>query len=138
MKKLLQILTFGLYRPNIYPFGSLQSKWIRSLERHPERQMKGQLGQKEEDGSYKACCLGEAGLIAGICEWKGDTLQIISNHSTACLSESYSAIGLKDAWGEAGVRRLPNLACMNDNGISWPEIAAHLRKYPHEYFEKFV
>ncbi len=53
--------------------GPLQLKWIKSLERRPKRQTKGKLGTRTSflgfTLSYKACCLGEGGLIAGVCNW---------------------------------------------------------------------
>lgn len=55
-----------------FRLGPLQTKWIQSLRDHPERQLKGSLGNRYADGSYKACCLGEAGLIAGVCFWRED------------------------------------------------------------------
>lgn len=49
--------------------GPLQLQWFESLRKHPERQAKGRLGIKKENDDYKACCLGELGLIIGKKYW---------------------------------------------------------------------
>ena len=49
-----------------FPFGPKQEEWLTSLEKHPERQLKGILGRKQNTGGYSACCLGEYGLIPNI------------------------------------------------------------------------
>jgi len=63
---------------NTIPLGPIQKKWIKSLKKHPKRQLTNQLGKRKSfmgiTLSYKACCLGEGGLIAGVCKWDGNNL----------------------------------------------------------------
>lgn len=124
-----------------FKLGPIQKKWLKSLEQHPERQMSQALGTKLSDGTYQACCLGEGGLIAKVCEWKEDgKLKTIGGSSTGILDgESYRALGLLDEWG----RRLDDderysLQTLNDSGKTWPQIAAILRANPEQYFNKSV
>lgn len=117
--------------------GPLQTKWIESLETHPERQRTDLLGKRDPDGSYKACCLGEGGLIAGVCEWSDSGyLQTIVGKNTSSLSDlTFKALGLRGPFGEAasedGAEKLANL---NDCGTTWSEIAKKLRANPEKYF----
>lgn len=121
----------------LQPLGELQEKWLQSLEQHPERQMVRRLGQKSEDGSYSACCLGEAGLIAGVCEWRGSVLFNSTSGSQAFLDHNaYMAIGLYNALGNPKDAQRVSLSHLNDNGTTWPEIAALIRKDPSMYFSE--
>ncbi len=127
-----------------FQFGPLQLQWLESLENNPERQMTGSLGRKQPDGSYKACCLGEAGLVSGVCRFNGEGLLISSfndeDNSNACYqnslySGSFMEIGFRGNTGQ----RLDNdwtkyLYTLNDNGKTWPEIAAIVRAEPEQYF----
>lgn len=120
-------------------FGPIQEKWLQSLEQHPERQGTMRLGIKI-DGEYKACCLGELGIIAGICIWKGDSLVVdtLTNRGEY-LSDRYTEVGLNDFIGshKDNINR-QSLAYLNDKGSTWPEIAAIVRASPEKYFNKSV
>lgn len=130
--------------------GPIQEEWLKSLEEHPERQWEGALGGLTNPitGEYKACCLGELGLIAakhgmGNCQWKGNVLLDIDkespiNNSSATLYSSYAELGLRGACGNMKIDNgeYSALSSMNDDGYSWPQIAAEVRKNPEKFFTK--
>ncbi len=120
-----------------FKFGPLQLQWLASLENHPNMKMKNSLGKLIFNGDgYKACCLGEAGLIAGVCEFDAKGILRTRNYEKGVLAgESYKAMGF---YGPRGERRdLDNdkrLERLNDYGKTWPEIAAIVRAEPEQYF----
>ena len=117
--------------------GPIQKQWLQSLREHPERQLKFQLGRQKEDGIYKACCLGELGLIAKICHWDNDNL----NDETGALSnlQTFEKVGLRSQWGMAQIGSTkPPLAALNDEHMTWPEIADYVEKNPELYFTRPV
>lgn len=120
----------------MFILGPLQEKWMQSLEQHPERQGRNTLGVQMSNGSYKACCLGEGGLTAGICRWDEEGLLVdIDSGSTHYLDSGYIKLGLRDKRGVAKDYILSeSMASMNDDGYSWPEIAAIVRGNPEAYF----
>lgn len=123
-----------------FKLGPIQEKWLKSLEDHPERQMAGRLGLKTSEDTYTACCLGEAGLIAGVCEWNeyGMLLTKESNDD-GLLSGVYYSLGLRSASGKPlDTTMHDTLASLNDNGHTWPQIAKLLREHPEQYFTESV
>ena len=58
--------------------GPKQREWVESLRNNPERQLIGNLGEKYSDGTYKACCLGELGIVCGLLHWSEDNRLMIS------------------------------------------------------------
>lgn len=133
--------------------GPLQEQWLQSLEQHPERQMSYKLGEKKPDGSYKACCLGEAGIISGTCYWnehgqlaiKDEYLIIPIWKGGKAIhtldGEAYKIMGFNSEAAKASDASADNhmtLAEMNDDGKTWPEIAAMIRKDPSRWFNKSV
>lgn len=123
---------------NIMKLGKLQKKWIKTLKEHPERQTTGRLGIID-GGEHKMCCLGQGGVIAGVCRWEGERL-VTPTGVGYKLSDVYESIGLRNAYGEAlsTADGMPDLADMNDGGMSWPEIAVIMETFPEEYFTKSV
>lgn len=133
-----------------FELGPLQAKWIQSLRDHPERQMKYSLGERDLDGTYRACCLGEAGLIAGVCYWsEAGTLstmdgEIAISHQVVLDNDSYKAIGLKSESGHtknlSAMKIIPHeitqtsLSYYNDHGKTWPQIADIIMADPSQYF----
>lgn len=131
--------------------GPIQKEWIRRLRAHPERQQESALGTQKPDGTYTACCLGEGGLVAGVCHWGG--------HSKLCVPDptaegedqegflgygAYQALGL---WNSRGGFHSPvvtptesytSLANMNDGGLTWPQIADYMEANPDNVFERSV
>lgn len=124
--------------PTKFKFGPIQTLWLESLENNPERQTTHKLGVKSEDGlSYKACCLGEYGLIAGKCKWVGNRLQDGAYFGT--LVESNLDLGLRSSAGTPKNIKHGSLANLNDHqGKTWPEIAAIIRANPEEYLTKSI
>ena len=102
--------------------------------------MKGVLGRKFSDGTYKACCLGEAGLIAGVCEWaENGELHVKETHGdNTYLYRVYDVIGLHDHCGSSKNMSLCALAILNNDGKTWREIAAIVRANPEAYFSRSV
>ena len=135
--------------------GPLQTKWIETLEKHPERQMTGFLGRKDSQNNFKCCCLGQGGLIAGVCEWvehKGEIILMVSSLAEmfkegggdyAQVVEElsgnyYKALGLRGPSGNVTNYKKKSLAFLNDSGTSWVDIAKLLRENPESYFTHSV
>lgn len=120
-----------------FKLGPLQTQWIQSLRDYPERQMRSVLGDKKPDGSYQACCLGEAGIIAGVCRWD-DYGSLVTNDgfsSSILAQDTYKAIGLRSPRGDAKAKtEVKSLAYYNDYGKTWPQIADILTEDPEMYF----
>lgn len=122
-----------------FKFGPIQEKWLKSLEEHPERQAKQSLGYREKDGTYKACCLGELGLIAGICDFneEGYLYAKCETQHTGLLHDVYEQVGLINSSGSSR-DKLESLSNLNDYYKTWPEIAAIVKANPELYFNKSV
>jgi hypothetical protein len=122
--------------PKLKP-GPIQSKWLQSLKDHPERQMKFQLGKGTPE-NYKACCLGELALIAGIARFENGKLKSFDSYGNQSLGgiKDFEAIG---SLGEAEFYyATPSLSLLNDSRISWPEIAKYVEENFDAYFTKSV
>ena len=119
--------------------GPIQQEWIQSLKDHPERQTKFKLGVGTPE-NYKACCLGELALIAGIAKFKG--YKIVSFRSDGSEISTgiadYETVGLRDPVGSCSLKSTDSLALYNDELMSWPEIAQHVEKNFENYFTKSV
>jgi hypothetical protein len=117
--------------------GKLQKKWVASLKAHPERQMSWQLGAGTKR-KYKACCLGEAGLIMDSCKFKNGILVEKKTQSSGVLKNSYKKMGLYTDHGGIGDGDM-SLAKLNDDGeTTWPEIAYMIEAAPELFFTKSV
>lgn len=70
--------------------------------------------------------------------------EISDGGNTSLLELSFEELGLRDDNGalkkETIIKGTPysNLANMNDNGISWPEIAKYVEKHPKNVFTKSI
>lgn len=135
-----------------FKLGPIQKKWIASLKAHPERQTTDFLGYKpnpEISNDYKACCLGEGGLIAKVCKFNTDN-DLVTIHpkklkrSDTSLPYVYKKLGLRGANGEAKDSKnieyspMPPLSTLNDAGLTWPEIGVILEVFPEQYFTHSV
>lgn len=100
--------------------------------------MKDYLGEKCGE-EYKACCLGELALIAGVADWdEGGLLKVRSGISYSyCTLPNYKDLGLRSGSG-ASNNGLTTLANLNDEGVTWPEIAKIIRENPENYLSKSV
>lgn len=119
--------------------GKLQRKWVNSLKAHPERQFTRSLGIKTDDG-YRACCLGEAGLIMGSCFFISNGYLVEKgSHDNAILFKSYQKIGLRSPNGEIEFEDVIGLADLNDDPYhTWTEIAYLIEAAPELFFTKSV
>lgn len=119
-----------------FKFGEKQEQWLQSLENNPERQLKRQLGIKHNmySDDYQACCLGELCIITGKAEF--NKIGILESGYSTDFVEEFKELGLNSADGGSSIPSLYSLAYLNDNEMTWPEIAAHVRKYGKYYFNK--
>lgn len=131
--------------------GPLQEAWVKSLEDHPERQMDGQLGQLQEDGSYKACCLGEGLCVMARIKGERPPFDIdfgvlkSEDEDYQLAIKDYSGLGIFDGCGIFigpgpidGAGATCSLAELNDAGYTWPQIAKIIRNNPERIFTKSV
>lgn len=142
--------------------GPIQESWLQSLEQNPDRQYRGQLGIKYPySKTYLACCLGEAGIILGTCKWKMDKnsdneilISLSDNKDTSFyILEQHDQMGLRCGRGsfkEPVPKRLfdrgaifeeavfRSLAVMNDEGLTWLQIATYIRSNPTNVFTRSV
>lgn len=138
-------------QPETLELGPLQKEWIARLRANPQRQMHGKLGRKDkEKDEYKACCLGEAGLMLGTLEWKefGDSQFLaLSNpgEGNASTLAAHEKLGLCTSAGSfwelhrlEGYKVFVSLADMNDNGYTWAQIADYIEANPTNVFFKSV
>jgi len=116
--------------------GPIQEQWLQTLEQHPERQLRHKLGHRTDEGD-KMCCLGQLGLLAGICEWHMKTLKTIPLHLVNILYD-FKSVGLYSGSGRSKDFAFPALSKLNDSGKTWPEIAAIVRANPDHYFTHAV
>lgn len=138
-------------RPETLELGPLQKEWIARLRANPEKQMREALGRKtKEKDEYKACCLGEAGLMLGTLEWKefgNSQLLILRNpgEGNGMTLYAHEKLGLRTSNGSFWELHLPenekvfaSLSDMNDNGYTWAEIADYIEANPTNVFFKSV
>lgn len=124
---------------NKFKIGPLQSKWLKRLKKYPERQTTKVLGIEMGDGSYRACCLGEAGLVVGSCRFNDQCLTEFNSNDRFSLDLSFERIGLYSDVGEVTDGGNENLASLNDDGHhTWPEIAYLIEAAPELFFTKSV
>lgn len=124
--------------------GPLQKKWVKRLKAHPERQGRGILGDKKPDGSYKACCLGEAGLMLGSCSFRlADALMEQGKEkgwsgSLTGLPNSHGKLGLRSSDGyitSSSGELHSSLAAYNDDpDYTWTDIAYMIEAVPELFF----
>lgn len=135
-----------------FEMGPIQKSWTQSMKDHPERQTTGTLGRTFGDGTYEACCLGEALLCVHRFKkteplWRNglllDDSTDISN-SDKYIVHSYEKIGLRNGAGSlknpwnTGKEIYESLASANDAEMSWPAIAAYIEANPENVFTKSV
>lgn len=125
-----------------FKLGPLQKKWIRALKKYPHAQLKCSLGEIQKDGTYKACCLGELALTCKSIlkvQWKENHL--FQGKETGYIS-NYRVLGLRSKGGQLknplkrGKKVYTSLADMNDNGLTWTQIAEEVVKNPSNFFTK--
>lgn len=120
--------------------GPIQKKWVKSLKENGHRQMRSRLGEKTKN-DYTACCLGELGLIAGVCRFDNHgALREKESDNYGTLYNSYESLGLNCPSGGFAITdtEFSNLANLNDNGHTWYDIACYIEAYPELFFNKSV
>jgi len=135
--------------------GPIQEVWLQRLENNPDIQMESSLGYMDSM-CYKACCLGEYLLtyyrengweISQLWRSKEDDMYLVDGDTEEVLKTSYEKLGLFSSNGAFGLSDddddddevgsdVMSLSDMNDNGWTWPEIAAWVRKHPELVFTK--
>lgn len=145
--------------------GPIQRKWVEDLRTYPERQIGGELGRIENDGTIKCCCLGQA--LLSLCEISKEDLtpnyipgegQVDSYpevkkwlkefgddsyYAEDELHYSYADIGLKSPTGKLSIPITYNngpefydLAEANDSGVPWDVIADFIENNPKAVFNE--
>ncbi len=146
--------------------GPIQQKWVEDLMSYPERQIKNILGRKEDDGTIRACCLGQA--LLSFCEIEGIEPNFIRSEQDQCgsdvaefwlkdlgdesfydeddLGSSYREIGLHDEIGKIAFGKglsydgevYSALAHANDGEVPWKVIAEFIINNPKAVFNESV
>lgn len=131
-----------------FKLGPIQKAWIADLRAHPELQITGQLGQRDENRSIVGlCCLGQyeityCRIIGKEPQWNkednGDAL--MCNGSRTILSESWKEMGLRSTSGRFAepCEGIVGLAGLNDGGKTWLEIADYVEAHPENVFTKSI
>lgn len=121
--------------------GPLQKAWVKELREHPERQLVGFLG-KGSVSHYKACCLGQLHVCAkGSEAFEGGIIEDSSEDSLFDSFEKYGLFTCNGAFVNSVIIKdaeYCSLALMNDNGLSWPEIADYIENNPENIFRESV
>ena len=120
--------------------GPIQKKWVKSLKENGHRQTTRRLGEKTKN-DYTACCLGELGLIAGVCRFDNHgILREKGSDNSETLYDSYESLGLNSPTGEFDITdtEFSSFALLNDNEHTWYEIACYVEAYPELFFNKSV
>jgi hypothetical protein len=117
-------------------FGPIQRKWLRFLKNNPERQGRGFLGYKTNGIEY-VCCLGQFGLMTGICKWSHN--QLISNNSSIYLPGEKDMLqyGFYVGGNHKSYRDSEALSTINDKS-PWLDVYNACLADPKGYFTKKV
>lgn len=118
--------------------GELQTQWVKSLQKHPERQMRSFLGRGTPK-DYKACCLGELHILA--CKHFNQPSpfienRIIDDYNDSSLENSYEKYGLYGSCGQPNNSNRNGLAVLNDRFMTWPEIAEIIIRNPNAFIKQ--
>lgn len=129
----------GSMKNKKFKIGPLQEEWLTYLETYPEQQIKSSLGRMVH-GEIHACCLGIAGLIAGVvCPNEFGDLETFEGGIGSLNGDSFEAIGLYSPLGNRNDDHDDfYLAHLNDGNMTWPQIAALIRSKPEDYFKTSV
>ena len=106
--------------------------WLTTLEQHPERQTTGYL----KKSNNKMCCLGQlCDLLYEPNETQlleGDYYSYGEDENIEDLPEE--VVEFMGFYGPYGELDNSTLAQLNDDGITWPEIAKFIRENPEKVF----
>jgi hypothetical protein len=121
-------------------FGPIQRAWLRFLRDNPDKQLRTKLGYRNSStgDNYKACCLGQFGLMVGICKWNDYTL--LSLHGSVNFPDESDMIkyGFRDVNARhENFEKYPNLVNINDSR-TWLDVYYACINDPKGYFTKKV
>lgn len=134
---------------NGYKFSSVQKRWLSTLLAFPERQHRGSLGTRDENGVETFCCLGQAAMLVvdkADYYWTPESQRLALREandlrSIFLLTEDLRlAYNLLDTNGEfanlATNFEIESLAEMNDNlNFTWTDLAWYVVQNPTNVFE---
>lgn len=117
--------------------GPNQRKWLLFLKNNPEKQGKNSLGVKLATGDYKACCLGQAGLMFGYCHFDSEGI-LRSTDNRVFFPESEDNEKYLKLIGQQGEHSIlgtgpDSLAGINDNK-TWLDVYNTCIDNPRKYF----
>lgn len=129
--------------------GPIQKAWVEGLKANPHLQCKTILGKVDNLGNIiKACCLGFLHYTNTEQSLNGDIIDLNIEddtfNATGLLHNSYENYGLRSCEGyfvtpvEVNGTSYVSLVNMNDNGLTWPEIAEYVEANPENVFAKSV
>lgn len=117
--------------------GPNQTRWLEALESDTYKQGKRRLRNINDE----YCCLGVGAELFKQQEPTADDIcYAYCGHTSAAPQYAIEALALLGDFGEfvgnlpIGGRPHNNLANLNDNGMSFKEIAQHIRAEPHRFF----
>jgi hypothetical protein len=119
-------------------FGPIQRKWLRFLKNNPDIQYKGKLGVKCNNRlGYKACCLGQFGLMTDICHWNEIDLVNSIIERDYPMNLDIQMYGFVDGEGCYLNPGKMSLSLINDT-TSWLHVYNACLNDPKGYFTKKV
>lgn len=148
--------------------GPLQKQWVADLRANPERQCKGILGRKDHTGDYEACCLGQLVITSyrqrfaappfgfdNILYENWDQIREVGENEVTAddfaqqLDDSFENYGLHNSVGRIRTELLSPewqerlgdyhcLAQLNDNTLTWDQIADLIEDHPEAIFTRPV
>ncbi len=123
--------------------GPMQTKWVEALESGEYRQGQQYLRQKHEEGDL-FCCLGVACSLFPEISKPEDYEEVeeggpvfYSNEKSLLPERMVKLLGFLGKLGQHK-HNDTSLSMMNDNGITFKEIAEEIRKNPSNWFWKSV
>lgn len=125
-----------------FELGPKQKEWLQALRDNPKQQHRGSLGKLKPNGTIGMCCLMKYASL----NYEEDNEWRVSNAGRVCIGtelnslpyQIWTELGLRSGLGESSDNGIQSLSSMNDNGVTWPQIADHIEANPHQYFTKSI
>lgn len=115
----------------LQPLGPNQEKWLKALESGDFKQMQQCL---MAGNSY--CCLGVGCVVMGLVPQCDGGDWSFAGEREAAPDEFVEFVGLHNKYGYSKGKVFSGLVSLNDNGTTFPEIAAIIRRDPSVYFRE--